>query len=100
MGEHIPAPIPANDQQRVEFLRSLMVLDTGREESFDRITDAAHKAFDVPVALVSLVDAERQWFKSCVGIDVDSTHRDLAFCAHAILPKKTSDSGGRGCQRR
>eukprot|EP00284_Hemiselmis_tepida_P009560 CAMPEP_0174917088 /NCGR_PEP_ID=MMETSP1355-20121228/2252_1 /TAXON_ID=464990 /ORGANISM="Hemiselmis tepida, Strain CCMP443" /LENGTH=603 /DNA_ID=CAMNT_0016162153 /DNA_START=32 /DNA_END=1840 /DNA_ORIENTATION=- len=87
MGEHIPAPKPLNDKQRVEFLHSLMVLDTEAEESFDRITDAAHKAFDVPIALVSLVDAERQWFKSCVGLDVDSTHRDLAFCAHAILPK-------------
>mmetsp|Transcript_1126 Transcript_1126/g.2951 ORF Transcript_1126/g.2951 Transcript_1126/m.2951 type:complete len:618 (-) Transcript_1126:244-2097(-) len=87
-GEHIPAPIPKNDKERVKFLHSLMVLDTETEESFDRITDAAHKAFDVPIALVSLVDAERQWFKSCVGLDVDSTHRDLAFCAHAILPKK------------
>mmetsp|Transcript_39279 Transcript_39279/g.76852 ORF Transcript_39279/g.76852 Transcript_39279/m.76852 type:complete len:600 (+) Transcript_39279:184-1983(+) len=86
--QHIPAPVPKNDADRVEFLRSLQVLDTEHEEGFDRITDAAHKCFDVPIALVSLVDAERQWFKSCIGLDVDSTHRDLAFCAHAILPKK------------
>jgi len=85
---HIPAAKPDNDLERVAFLQSLLILDTDSEESFDRITKAASKLFNCPICLVSLVDAERQWFKSCIGLDVSQTHRDYAFCAHAILPAK------------
>ena len=84
---HIPAPLPEDDEERVEFLRSLNILDSPPEESFDRITNTAKAVFHVPIALVSLVDSERQWFKSKVGLNVCETHRDFAFCAHAILPK-------------
>uniref|UniRef100_A0A7S0I271 Uncharacterized protein n=1 Tax=Hanusia phi TaxID=3032 RepID=A0A7S0I271_9CRYP len=85
---HVPAPIPDDDEERLQFLSSLKILDTETEHSFDRITEAASVIFKVPIALVSLVDRERQWFKSAVGVDVCQTHRDVAFCAHAILPKE------------
>ena len=81
----IPAPMPENETQRQAALNQLGILDTGQEERFDRITRIAAEAFDVPIALVSLVDSDRQWFKSCVGLDVKETPRDMAFCAHAIL---------------
>ena len=61
------------------------MLDSAPEKEFDDIVMLASTLCDVPVSLVSLVDRERQWFKACVGLDVKETHRDLAFCAHAIL---------------
>ena len=84
---HIPAEIPDDDEDRVDFLRSLKILDSPPEESFDRITSTAKTVFGVPIALISFVDSERQWFKSKVGVNVCETHRDYAFCAHAILPE-------------
>ena len=60
-------------------------LDTDPEARFDRFTEVACTTFDVPVALVTLVDAERQWFKSHHGIALTETHRDMSMCAHAIL---------------
>ena len=84
---HIPAAFPEDEDERIEFLRSLNILDSPSEESFERITNTAKSVFNVPIALVSLVDTERQWFKSKVGLNVCETHRDYAFCAHAILPK-------------
>jgi GAF domain-containing protein len=66
------------------MLTRLAVLDTPPEERFDRITRIAAATFDVPIALISLVDKDRQWFKSCVGITVSETPRELAFCAHAV----------------
>ncbi|HXZ08371.1 MAG TPA: sensor domain-containing diguanylate cyclase [Paraburkholderia sp.] len=73
-----------NETLRIDTLRSLNILDTLPEERFDRLTRLAKRLFDVPIALVSLVDAERQWFKSCVGLPVKETSRDVSFCAHAI----------------
>ena len=66
-----------------------MLLDTLPEPEFDRVTALAAKVFEVPIALVSLVDADRQWFKSCVGIAGSETDRDVAFCAYAIVRKDT-----------
>ncbi|MEH6354921.1 MAG: PAS domain S-box protein [Marinobacter sp.] len=68
-------------------LHALKVLDTPAEARFDRITRVVKRYFDVPIALVSLVDEGRQWFKSCVGLDVAETSRDISFCGHAILNK-------------
>jgi len=68
----------------VEVLRTLNLLDTGSEEPFDRITEACSKILHVPVALVSLVDTDRQWFKSRCGLAASETSRDVAFCAHVI----------------
>jgi diguanylate cyclase (GGDEF)-like protein len=78
-------PIPDNESARVETLRALNVLDTSHEERFDRLTRLAKRLFGVPIALVSLVDVDRQWFKSCVGLPVRETSRNISFCGHAIL---------------
>jgi signal transduction histidine kinase len=78
-------PRPFDDEQRLDALNSYAVLDTPAEPVFDRITSLASRIFNVPIALISLVDRDRQWFKACVGLDVRETSRDLAFCAHAIL---------------
>jgi diguanylate cyclase (GGDEF)-like protein len=77
---------PANEEARVATLRSLNILDTLPEERFDRLTRLARRIFNVPIALVSLVDAERQWFKSNQGFEqATEGPRDESFCAHAIL---------------
>ncbi|HKS12782.1 MAG TPA: diguanylate cyclase [Pseudomonas sp.] len=78
------APPPLNEAARLCFLASLNILDTPPEESFDRITRLTRTLLGVPIALVSLVDLNRQWFKSCQGLDVAETSRDIAFCAHAL----------------
>jgi FOG: GAF domain len=80
----IPALHP-NETARLATLRDLNILDTPTEERFDRITRVTADLFQVPVALISLVDANRQWFKSCVGVNVRETPREISFCAHAIL---------------
>jgi diguanylate cyclase (GGDEF)-like protein len=76
---------PINEDSRLKTLRSLHILDTPPEERFDRLTRMAKRLFDVPIALVSLVDENRQWFKSCIGLDATETPRDISFCGHAIL---------------
>jgi len=76
---------PADEATRIDTLRSLNILDTSPEERFDRLTRLAKRLFGVPIALVSLVDENRQWFKSCVGLTVSETPRDISFCGHAIL---------------
>lgn len=80
----IPDVLP-DEASRLSELRSLNVLDTIAEERFDRLTRMAKRLFGVDIALVSLVDENRQWFKSCVGMDVCETPRDISFCGHAIL---------------
>ncbi|CAA7614100.1 putative Histidine kinase [Candidatus Terasakiella magnetica] len=77
--------IPENEASRLAALHRLGVLDTQAEERFDRITRIAKAHFGVAVALVSLVDADRQWFKSCQGLDASETPRNISFCGHAIL---------------
>ena len=77
--------IPPDEQTRLQALRSLEVLNTLPEERFDRLTRMAKRMFGVPIALVSLVDENRQWFKSCIGLDAGETSRDVSFCGHAIL---------------
>jgi len=77
--------IPVDETQRLRTLRSLSVLDTFPEERFDRFTRLAARLFDVPIALVSLVDQDRQWFKSRQGLEASETSRKISFCGHAIL---------------
>lgn len=72
------------EEHRLHALHSTGLLDTRASESFDRVTRLAAALFDVPIALVSLVDDDRQWFKSCVGLDVSQTPREYAFCHHTI----------------
>lgn len=81
----IEPALPRNEAARLEALRGLNILDTPPEERFDRITRIAAELFDVPIALVSLVDAERQWFKSRYGLDAFESSRATSFCGHAIL---------------
>jgi GAF domain-containing protein len=81
----LAAPLPRNEAKRLAALRALLILDTPREERFDRISAFAAKEFDVPIALVSLVDRDRQWFKSNFGLGVCETAREVSFCSHAIL---------------
>lgn len=76
---------PDNERLRLDALRRMAILDTSAEERFDRITRMARNMFDVPISLVSLVDEDRQWFKSCCGLPVPETPRDISFCGHAIL---------------
>jgi hypothetical protein len=78
-------PRPPNEPQRLKALKRLNILDTGYEERFDRITRIAQILFDAPFALISLVDANRQWFKSCLGLSASETPRAISFCGHAIL---------------
>ncbi|AZG15919.1 MULTISPECIES: GGDEF domain-containing protein [Cupriavidus] len=92
-------PIPSNEAARLATLRSLSVLDTPPEERFDRLTRLAKRLFGVPIAVVSLIDANRQWFKSCQGLDVTETSRGTSFCGHAIcgddillIPDATQDA--------
>jgi GAF domain-containing protein len=75
---------PSDEDKRLTKLKSLNILDTLPEERFDRITRIAKRLFDVPIVLVSLIDEDRQWFKSCIGLDVSQTGRDISFCGHAI----------------
>jgi len=81
----IKPEIPQDEAKRLEALRSLGILDTPPEERFDRLTRLAKRLFDVPVASVSLIDSNREWFKSCIGLDVEELPRDISFCGHAIL---------------
>ena len=76
---------PANEKERLKTLRSIDILDTDPEERFDRLTRMARRVFRVSIALVSLVDENRQWFKSKAGLDASETGRDISFCGHAIL---------------
>lgn len=82
------APMPTQEARRLEALRQYHILDTPAEQAYDDITTLAAYICDVPIALISLVDRDRQWFKSKVGIDVDETSRDISFCAHAILDQQ------------
>jgi len=84
----IKPAIPANESQRLQTLRDLNLLDTPPEERFDRVTRLAKQVFSTSIALVSLVDEDRQWFKSRQGLDAEETPRDISFCGHAILDDK------------
>ena len=81
----VPAAFPADEAQRIAELHDYCILDTAPDERFDRITALAAELYDAPIALVSLVDTERQWFKSCLGLPVRETPRDIAFCGYTIL---------------
>jgi GAF domain-containing protein len=78
------APIPANEKKRLEVLWQYEVLDTVPEEIFDDLTELAARICEAPIALISLVDENRQWFKSKLGTTLNETARDISFCSHAI----------------
>ena len=78
-------PYPQDEAQRILTLRSLLILDTEPEARFDAVTFYCQSRFQVEIALVSLVDTDRQWFKSTCGLAARATPRDISFCGHAIL---------------
>ena len=80
----IKPEIPKNEAERLHALRTLRILDTSHEERFDRVTRMAKRMFGVPISLVSLVDEDRQWFKSTQGLEASETPKDISFCGHAI----------------
>ena len=81
----IEPSLPIDETQRLMSLHSLHILDTPEEDRYDRITRMARRLFEVDICLISLVDTNRQWFKSKVGLAACETARDISFCGHAIL---------------
>lgn len=79
-----PAPIPKNEKERLVALLELNILDTKREERFDIITKEATVRFQVPIATVSIIDSDREWFKSCQGLDAKQGPRSTSFCGHIM----------------
>ncbi|HEU5072423.1 MAG TPA: GAF domain-containing protein [Verrucomicrobiae bacterium] len=80
-----PSPVPANEARRLKVLWQYEVLDTVPEAVFDDLVELASAVCDAPIALISLVDESRQWFKAKVGLSTNETSRDVSFCAHAIM---------------
>lgn len=78
-------PVATDDAERVNKLQSLGILDSSPDQNFDRIVQLCQDIFDVEIATISLVDSERQWFKSVVGLDVCETDREVAFCNYTIM---------------
>jgi len=78
-------PIPEDEQERLHALERLHILDTDPEERYDRITERAIKELHVPISTISLIDRNREWYKSCQGIKNHELQRDASFCTHAIM---------------
>jgi two-component system, cell cycle sensor histidine kinase and response regulator CckA len=92
------APVKTNEARRLKVLWQYDVLDTVPEEVFDDLTELAARICEAPIALISLIDENRQWFKAKVGVTLNETSRDISFCAHAIkqhdlfiIPDATQD---------
>ena len=83
-----PAPIPENEKERLLSLYKLGLLNTKPEERFDRITKTATRIFKVPISTLTLVDAKREWFKSCQGLTKREGNRAISFCGHALIANK------------
>jgi GAF domain-containing protein len=81
----IPAPLPPDEERRLAALQSYGVLDTPPEDRFDRVTGMVSAVLGAPIVLVSLIDEDRQWFKSRCGLATEQTARDVSLCGHAIM---------------
>lgn len=85
MDKHLSYPVPDNEAQRLQALHAYAILDTLPEAVFDDVVGLASSICGTPIALISLLDSDRQWFKAKVGIEVEQTARSEAFCSHAIM---------------
>jgi len=83
--EIIQCPVPENEAQRLQAVRSYEILDSAPEMDFDALTRVAAYTFDAPAAVVGLMDSDRLWFKSRFGLDVPQLDRQIAFCAFAVM---------------
>jgi GAF domain-containing protein len=81
------APIPTDENKRIEAVHRLAILDTKPEERFDVLTNEVVKKLNVSMAMVTILDSNREWFKSCVGLDKKEGDRAASFCGHALLAK-------------
>ena len=79
------APIPNDEEKRLEAVHKLAILDTEPEERFDIITREAIIKLNVPISMVTILDSKREWFKSCIGLDQKEGDRDISFCGHALM---------------
>lgn len=82
-----PALIPEDEKDRLNAVRSLNILDTPPEERFDILTREAVEKFQVPISTISIIDADREWFKSCQGVKTREGARAISFCGHALLSR-------------
>ena len=80
----VPAPIPANESERMAALRALDILDSAEEDIYNSIAQAAADVCQTPIASLTLIDTDRQWLKSRIGIADPETARDISFCGHAV----------------
>lgn len=81
----LKAPIPSDEDKRLEAVHRLAILDTEKEERFDAITREAVSRLDVPISMVTILDSKREWFKSCTGLDEKEGERAVSFCGHALM---------------
>ncbi|OYV27379.1 MAG: GGDEF domain-containing protein, partial [Parcubacteria group bacterium 20-58-5] len=81
------APLPGDEAKRLEAVHRMAILDTKPEERFDRLTEEAVAKLKVPISTITIIDADREWFKSCQGLDEKQGGRDVSFCGHALLAK-------------
>lgn len=79
------APIPPNEKERLEAVRRLKILDTEPEGRFDILTKEAVNRLNVPISTITIINSEREWFKSCQGTDMREGNRSVSFCGHAML---------------
>ena len=81
------APIPDNEEERITSVHKMAILDTEPEPRFDALTKEAIEKLKVPMAMITIIDSDREWFKSCQGIDQKEGGRAISFCGHALLAK-------------
>ena len=79
------APIPKDENIRIEAVHRMAILDTKPEERFDRLTKEAVDRLKVPISTITIIDSKREWFKSCQGLDEKEGERAVSFCGHALL---------------
>lgn len=83
--DHARVPLPVAEKARLAAVRAVLAGDKSPQEKYDAVVRFARSELGVPMAMISVVEEDRQWFKSCIGSDLEETSRDVSFCSHAIL---------------